>query len=133
MWSLNLFELALVGDWIKVPYPACVPLFFETPREQPSLPGALVAQGKHFTVRADTFSRKARGNAFHTSFFSTSEPNGFLTFRNAASIFASSAGVVLRQPSFRPRTLRTARNLLTADLMVPAGMRGRRMSFAISL
>ena len=26
-----------------------------------------------------------------------------------------------------------ARNLLTADLMVPAGMRGRRMSFAISL
>ena len=48
MWSLNLFELALVGDWIKVPYPTCVPLFFETPREQPSLPGALVAQGKHF-------------------------------------------------------------------------------------
>ena len=43
-----MFELALVGDWINVPYPACVPLFFETPREQPSLPGALVAQGKHF-------------------------------------------------------------------------------------
>ena len=102
----------------------------EPPRNHPK--SAAEPPRNHPGTTAEPIRNPARPNPIGTCGASICL-NWHWLVTGSASIFASSAGVVLRQPSFRPRTLRAARNLLTADLMVPAGMRGRRMSFAISL